>query len=55
MTIKLNDDDVMPFGKYKGQRLGEIEDSYFLWFLKQEWSSKFPDLVEYAQLVEEDE
>lgn len=51
---KLHDDDKMPFGKHKGERLGEVPDSYWLWFLKQDWCDQWPDLVEYAKLVEED-
>lgn len=54
MNQRLHDDDRMPFGKYKGQRLGEVPDDYWLWFLQQEWSHKWPDLVEYAQLVEDE-
>lgn len=50
---KLNDDDRMPFGKWQGQKLGDVPDNYWRWFLTQEWSSKYPDLIEYAQLVEE--
>ena len=52
--VEFDDDTLMPFGKYKGQRLGEVPDSYWRWFLRQEWSSQWPDLVEYAQLVEEE-
>jgi uncharacterized protein (DUF3820 family) len=50
---KLNDDDKMPFGKHKGERLGDVPDDYLLWFVRQEWSVSYPDLVEYAQLIEE--
>lgn len=50
---KLNDDDLMPFGKWRNTRLGEVPDHYWLWFLKQEWSDKYPDLVAYAKIVEE--
>ena len=50
---ELTDDDYMPWGKYKGTRLGEVPDEYFVWFLKQDWCDKWPDLVEYAnQCVE---
>ena len=50
----LTDDDRMPFGTWKGSRLGEVPDSYWLWFLKQDWSGEWPDLVEYAKVVEDD-
>ncbi len=52
---KLHDDDRMPFGKWKGSRLGEVPDSYWRWFLGQDWSGQYPDLVEYANLVDESE
>ena len=51
--MKLHDDDRMRFGKWKGYRLGEVPDSYWLWFLAQDWSGEYPDLVEYAKLAEE--
>ena len=50
---KLHDDDVMPFGTYKGKRLGDVPDEYLAWFLEQDWCDDYPDLVEYAnQTVE---
>lgn len=50
--LRLSDDDHMPFGKFAGQRLGDVPDWYFLWFLKQPWSKDYPDLVRYAKVVE---
>jgi len=50
---KLSDDDPMPFGTYKGQRLGSVPDHWFRWFLKQEWAERWPDLLAYARLVED--
>jgi len=51
----LNDDDTMPFGKHKGQRIGDVPDSYWRWFLQQDWCDEWPHLVKYANLtVEED-
>ena len=52
--MRLNDDDLMPFGKYQGKRLGEVPDSYWLWFLGQDWCDKYPDLVEYANVLVEE-
>lgn len=53
---RLNDDDLMPFGdKFKGKRLGKIPDWYWHWFLTRDWCDEWPDLVEYANLVIEDE
>ena len=44
----LYDDDIMPFGKYKGKSLDQVPDSYLIWFLKQDWCDEYPELVEYA-------
>ena len=27
----------MPFGKYRGQDVGEVPSGYFEWLLEQEW------------------
>jgi uncharacterized protein (DUF3820 family) len=51
---KLHDDSIMPFGKYKGEKLGKIPDHYWLWFKEQDWASKYPDLLAYAKLCDED-
>ena len=47
-----NDDDRMPFGRYHGERLGDVPDSYWRWFLEQGWCGDYPDLVEYANLID---
>ena len=52
---RLNDDDRMPWGKYGGTKLVDVPDDYWLWFLKQPWCDGHPDLVEYANLVVEEE
>ncbi len=49
----MNDDSLMPFGKYKGQRLGDVPDDYWRWFLDQDWCDKWPALVEYANCVDD--
>ena len=54
MTNALHDDSLMPFGKHKGERLGEVPDDYFRWFLTQDWANDYPDLVDYAIICEED-
>ena len=46
--VRLTDDDSMPFGKHKGERLGDVPSTYFQWFLKQPWCDDWPNLVEYA-------
>lgn len=48
---KLNDNDKMPFGTHKNEPLGDVPDHYWIWFLKQNWCDKYPDLVEYANIV----
>jgi uncharacterized protein (DUF3820 family) len=52
---KLNDEDLMPFGTHKDEPLGDISDSYWRWFLEQKWCDQWPDLVEYANLVVEED
>jgi uncharacterized protein (DUF3820 family) len=47
----LTDDDKMPWGKYRGQRLGDVPDHYWRWFLQQDWCDEKPEYVEYANLV----
>jgi len=49
----LHDDDRMPFGKWKGRKLGDVPDDYWRWFLGQDWCDEWPTLVEYANLIEE--
>ena len=50
----LHDDDTMPFGKWKGNRLGAVPDHYWRWFLDQDWCDNYPDLVEYANHIMEE-
>ena len=47
----LTDDDVFPWGKWKGERLGDVPDHYWMWFLRQTWCDENPRLVKYAELV----
>jgi uncharacterized protein (DUF3820 family) len=52
---ELHDDDWMPIGKWRGERLGDVPDHYWRWFVSQDWAQdKYPDLFEYAQLVEDE-
>lgn len=32
---QITDDSEMPFGKYKGQRLADVPDSYLLWLYER--------------------
>jgi uncharacterized protein (DUF3820 family) len=47
----MHDDCLMPFGKYKNRRLGDVPDHYWRWFLNQDWCDEWPELVEYANLT----
>lgn len=52
----LNDDDIMPISQeHKGKTLGEVPDSFWRWFLAQPWCDDYPDLVEYANYVDDEE
>lgn len=51
---RLTDDDRMLWGKYKDERLGDIPDDYWQWFLKQDWCDNWPDLVEYANVIDKE-
>ena len=51
----LHDDDLMTWGRYKGSRLGDIDDGYWRWFLRQPWCGEHPKLVQYARIVEGDD
>lgn len=42
---------LMPFGKHKDKPLSEIEDSYYLFLLKQDWISKWVQVKLYAEQV----
>lgn len=51
----LNDNDVMPWGRHSGTPLGKIPDDYWKWFLDQSWCDEYPELVDYANAIVEDE
>lgn len=51
---ELHDDSLMSFGVHKGKRLGDVPDSYWRWFLRQDWCDQWPDLVQYANHVSEE-
>lgn len=54
MSEKLKHDERVMFGKYLGEKFCDVPDSYLIWFLKQSWCEKYPDLVKYAENVIED-
>jgi len=35
--VRFTDETLMPFGKYKGQKLANIPASYLLFLLDQDW------------------
>jgi uncharacterized protein (DUF3820 family) len=35
MNEALTDEDLMPFGKHKGQRMADVPASYFVWLRQQ--------------------
>lgn len=43
----LEDDDEMPFGKYKGEPMREVPEDYLLWLADQEWIERWPRLLGY--------
>lgn len=48
-VAEMKDSDVMPFGKHKGEKLGDIPASYLLWAYDQEWCViNFPLLAAYV-------
>jgi len=54
MSEPLEHYKIMPFGMHKGERLGQVPDSYWRWFLDQDWCDTYPDLVTYANEVVDD-
>lgn len=44
-----DEEDLMPFGKYEGEPIDTIPETYWAWLLEQEWfEGKYPRLFEYA-------
>ena len=33
----MTDNDMMPFGKYKGEKMVNVPASYLLWAIEQQW------------------
>jgi uncharacterized protein (DUF3820 family) len=55
LETRFHDDTIMPFGTHAGKTLGEIPDSYWLWFLNQKWCDDWPGLVKYANCCVKEE
>jgi Putative quorum-sensing-regulated virulence factor len=44
----MKDSDEMPFGKHKGEKLGDVPASYLLWLADQpDVKRKYPELYAY--------
>ena len=44
----------MPFGKHKGTLIADLEDSYLIWLLDQEWVHKsYPALVKQLKIEDQ--
>ena len=46
---KLIDDDKMPFGKYKRERMDTVPASYLVWLQEQEWIKDRPGVKQYIE------
>jgi len=43
----MTDSDLMPFGKYKGERMEKVPATYLSWIIDQPWINKWPDVEKY--------
>ncbi len=43
----MNDDTPMPFGKYKGMKMGSVPAKYLDWLIGQKWISSWPNVERY--------
>jgi hypothetical protein len=48
---RLQDDDLMFFGKHKGEKLIDVPEDYLKWLANQDWIDQYPDLVEYLNVM----
>lgn len=51
---RCTDDTVMTWGHHKGDKLRDIPDDYWIWFLKQSWCDNYPHHVRYANTIIDD-
>lgn len=42
------DDYIVPFGKHKGRKIGDVPCAYLLWFLEQDWRMSWPEMHNYV-------
>lgn len=45
----MKDSDLMTWGKYKGEKLGNVPASYLLWFFEQPWAKEHKELFAYVE------
>jgi len=45
--MKLTDESLFPFGKYKGEKMYDVPATYLDWLMGQEWIDKWSDVVNY--------
>lgn len=45
----MNDNSLMPFGKYKGTPIGKVPASYLDWLIGQDWIDQWPDVEQYIE------
>jgi len=44
----ISDSYIMPFGKYEGDKIGDVPAKYLLWCLQQDWmKDKYPKVYQY--------
>lgn len=46
---KVSDDYLIPFGKHKGQKIGEVPASYLDWLSGQEWIGDWHEVDKYIR------
>lgn len=44
-----SDSYIMPFGKHKGQKLGDVPAGYLVWLSEQEDDGRYPKVREYIK------
>ncbi len=45
--MEMTDESRMPFGKFKGMKLANVDSNYLLWVAEQSWCSK--ELKQYIE------
>jgi len=45
--MKLTDESLFPFGKYKGEKMWDVPATYLDWLMSTSWIDKWPDVVGY--------